>query len=63
MVGIELDRPCGALVTLALEKGLLINVTSDKVVRLLPPLIIGQADIERLLSGLIPLVRQFLEGA
>jgi acetylornithine aminotransferase len=63
MVGIELDRPCGALVTLALEKGLLINVTSDKVIRLLPPLIITKAEIERLLSDLIPLVRQFLEGA
>ncbi|WP_297462704.1 aspartate aminotransferase family protein [Ferrovum sp.] len=63
MVGIELDRPCGALVKLALEKGLLINVTSDNVIRLLPPLIIEKAEIDRLLSDLIPLVRQFLEGA
>ncbi|WP_297449682.1 aspartate aminotransferase family protein [Ferrovum sp.] len=63
MVGIELDRPCGALVKLALEKGLLINVTSDNVIRLLPPLIIEKTEIDRLLSDLIPLVRQFLEGA
>jgi acetylornithine aminotransferase len=63
MVGIELDRPCGALVKLALEKGLLINVTSDNVIRLLPPLIIEKAEIDRLLSELIPLVRQFMEGA
>jgi acetylornithine/N-succinyldiaminopimelate aminotransferase len=36
MIGIELDRPCGELVALALDAGLLINVTADKVVRLLP---------------------------
>ena len=40
MIGIELSRPCGELVKEALKKGLLINVTSDKVVRLLPPLVI-----------------------
>ena len=40
MIGIELDRPCGELVKQALEQGLLINVTVDNVVRLLPPLVI-----------------------
>ncbi|MDA8416855.1 MAG: aspartate aminotransferase family protein [Betaproteobacteria bacterium] len=60
MVGVELDRPCGILVTQALEQGLLINVTSDKVVRLLPPLIIDTVQIERLLEILVPLIRGFL---
>ena len=40
MIGIELDRPCGELVQRALDAGLLINVTADNVVRLLPPLVI-----------------------
>jgi len=41
MLGIELTRPCGELVTQAIEQGLLINVTMDNVIRLLPPLIIA----------------------
>lgn len=60
MVGIELDRPCGQLVMQALAQGLLINVTSEKVVRLLPPLIIDEAQIAQLLTTLIPLIRGFL---
>ncbi|NDU85733.1 MAG: aspartate aminotransferase family protein [Ferrovum sp.] len=62
MLGIELDRPCGDLVKLALEKDLLINVTSDKVVRLLPPLILQDGETEEILARLIPLIKQFLEG-
>jgi acetylornithine aminotransferase len=47
MIGIELDRPCAELVTRAIEQGLLINVTAERVIRLLPPLIttVKQADI------------------
>ncbi len=60
MIGIELDRPCGDLVTQAMEAGLLINVTMDKVVRLLPPLIINEPEARQLLSILVPLVRGFL---
>lgn len=60
MVGVELDRPCGLLVAQALAQGLLINVTSEKVVRLLPPLIIDEAQITQLLTTLIPLIRGFL---
>ena len=60
MIGIELDRPCGELVKQALAKGLLINVTSEKVIRLLPPLIINNDEIEQLVSLLAPLVRNFL---
>ena len=60
MIGIELDRPCGELVKLALERGLLINVTADSVVRLLPPLIMTHAEARQLLDGLVPLVAEFL---
>ena len=60
MIGIELDRPCGALVGRALEQGLLINVTMDNVVRLLPALVIAEAEVRQLLSGLVPLIRGFL---
>lgn len=60
MLGIELDRPCGALVEHALEAGLLINVTADCVVRLLPPLILDQAEADLLLDTLSRLIRDFL---
>lgn len=60
MIGIELDRPCGDLVKLALDAGLLINVTVDTVIRLLPPLIMDEAEARQLLSILVPLVRGFL---
>jgi acetylornithine aminotransferase len=60
MIGIELDRPCAALVERALQAGLLINVTADRVVRLLPPLIYTEADGARLVDALVPLVRDFL---
>lgn len=60
MIGIELDRPCADLVKQALEAGLLINVTADKVVRLLPPLVMNQAEAEQLIATLSPLIRKFL---
>ncbi len=60
MIGIELDRPCGALVGQALEHGLLINVTADSVVRLLPPLIYTQTESQQLVDSLCPLVTDFL---
>lgn len=60
MLGIELDKPCGALVAKALEKGLIINVTADCVIRLLPPLIFSQAEAQQLLDILCPLVTEFL---
>lgn len=59
MLGIELAKPCGDLVKIALEKGLLINVTADKVIRLLPPLIWQQEDSEYLLDILCPLIATF----
>ena len=60
MVGIELDRPCGALVKMALENKLLINVTADKVVRLLPPLVINETEVKDLITRLAMLIKQFL---
>lgn len=60
MIGIELDRPCGALVGQALEAGYLINVTADKVVRLLPSLNFSEREAAALVEGLVPLIKGFL---
>ncbi len=60
MIAIELDRPCAELVGLALEKGLLINVTADKVIRLLPPLIMDEQQADQLITELGTLVGEFL---
>ena len=60
MIGIELDRPCNELVAQALDAGLLINVTADNVVRLLPPLILGDADAKRIVDGVAKLIRAFV---
>ncbi len=60
MIGIELDRPCGVLVAKAIEAGLLINVTQDSVVRLLPPLILEDEQAAEILRLLVPLIRDFL---
>jgi acetylornithine aminotransferase len=62
MLGIELDRPCGDLVKMALEEGLLINVTRDRVVRLLPPLILTEAQAQTLAYTLVPLIKTFLSS-
>jgi len=61
MIGIELDRPCGDLVKLALAQGLLINVTADNVIRLLPPLVMSQDEAGQLLDILCPLIIEFLQ--
>ncbi|WP_275097450.1 aspartate aminotransferase family protein [Sedimenticola hydrogenitrophicus] len=60
LIGIELDRPCGELVTRALEQGLLINVTADSVIRLLPPLIMSDKEAVNLVEVLSALIRDFL---
>ena len=60
MIGIELDRPCAALVKSALNAGLLINVTADSVIRLLPPLVFSDEDATQLVGMLSPLIREFL---
>jgi acetylornithine/N-succinyldiaminopimelate aminotransferase len=60
MIGVELDRPCTELVTRALDAGLLINVTAERVVRLLPPLILDDSQADDLIDGLAVLVERFL---
>jgi len=60
MIGIELDRPCGAVVALALKEGLVLNVTADTVVRLLPPLILNAEQAQIIVSKLAPIIRQVL---
>ena len=60
MLAIELDRPCGELVKKALANGLLINVTAEKVVRLLPPLVISDAHTGRIVGDVSQLVEAFL---
>ena len=60
MIGIELDRACGELTKQALAQGLLINVTAEKIVRLLPPLIISDAEADQIVSGVSALIKSFL---
>lgn len=60
MLGIELDRNCGELVPQALDAGLLINVTYDRTIRLLPPLVISDAQTDEIVATLSRLVRGFL---
>jgi len=62
MIGIELEKPCGSLVKQALDAGLLINVTANKVVRLLPPLIISEAEALELVRRLSELIKRHLEN-
>ncbi|MBU1190073.1 MAG: acetylornithine transaminase [Gammaproteobacteria bacterium] len=60
MLAIELDRPCAALVKLALSRGLLINVTAERVVRLLPPLILSDEQADRIVAEVSQLIIEFL---
>ena len=63
MIGVELDRPCGDLVRRALGEGLVMNVTADRVIRLLPPLVITEAQAREIVAILAPLVKAFLAEA
>ena len=60
MIGIELAIPCSALMQKCLDKGLLISVTADSVVRLVPPLIVNAAEVDAMVAILAPLIRDFL---
>lgn len=60
MIGIELDRPCAQLLARAAEAGLMISVTAERVVRLLPALIITQDEAAQLVAILCPLIEAFL---
>ena len=61
MLGIELDKDCAQLVNMALEEHLLINVTSDNVIRLLPPLIIDEDMAQQIVEKVIRIVKAFLK--
>ncbi len=60
MLGIELDRPCGVLLNRAADAGLLLSVTADRVIRLVPPLIISADEAAQIVAILCPLIRAFL---
>ncbi|RZJ25578.1 MAG: aspartate aminotransferase family protein [Haliea sp.] len=60
MIGVELDKPCGVLTARAAEAGLLISVTADTVIRLVPPLILTGAEADEMAAILVPLVKAFL---
>ena len=61
MIGVELARPCGELVRQALEAGLVLNVTADNVIRMLPPLVMNEAEAREVLARLLPLLEAFLD--
>lgn len=63
MIGVELARPCGEIVRRALAAGLVTNVTADKVIRLLPALVIKEEEARHLVAILAPLVKAFLAEA
>jgi len=60
MIGIDLDRPCSEIVGSALKAGLVLNVTADSVVRMLPPLILNREQAELIVATLAPIIREFL---
>ena len=59
MLGIELDTPCAELVKLALDEHLLINVTNDTTIRLLPPLIINEQESHHLVNTLVAIINDY----
>ena len=63
MIGIELDRPCAELVAVARDAGVLINVTSDTVIRLVPPLIYGEVEVNVLVAAVSGMVKSYLQQA
>lgn len=63
MIGVELDRPCMELVPRSLSAGLLINVTAERVIRLLPPLIVSEAEADQIVDAVVTLVAQFSQTA
>ena len=60
IIGVELDRPCGALIDRAADAGLLLSVTAERVIRLVPALILTRAEADEIVALLTPLVQTFL---
>ncbi len=63
MIGVELDRPCGELARRALDARLLINVTQDRVVRLLPPLVLSAGEADEIVRRLARVIGEFAAAA
>ena len=61
MLGIELGKPCGVLTERCADAGLLISVTADSVIRLVPPLILSEAEADEMVAILVPLIEAFLQ--
>lgn len=61
MLGIELDRPCGELLGRAAEAGLMLSITADRVIRLVPALILTSDEAAQIVRILVPLVKDFLQ--
>ncbi|AVO34991.1 aspartate aminotransferase family protein [Ottowia oryzae] len=61
MIGIELAKPCGAIVQRAADAGLLLSVTADSVIRLVPPLILSTAEADEIVAILVPIIEAFLK--
>ncbi len=62
MLGIELDRPCGELLGRAADAGLMLSVTADRVIRLVPPLILTADEAAQIVAILCPLIKDFLKS-
>jgi len=60
MIGIELDRPCGVILNRAAEAGLMLSVTADKVIRLVPSLILSADEAAQIVAILCPIIKAFL---
>ena len=60
LLGIELDRPAGVLLGRCAEAGLMISVTADRVIRLVPALILSSEEAAQVVSLLVPVIKQFL---
>lgn len=63
MMGVELERPCGEIVNRALAAGFVTNVTADRVIRLLPPLVIKDSEVRQLAAMLVAVIKDFLAQA
>ena len=61
MIGVELDQPCGELVLQCLQAGLVLNVTADNVIRMLPPLVMNEAEAREVVARLSPVLKAFLQ--
>ena len=59
MIGIELEKPCREILQLAADQGLLVSITAEKVIRLLPPLVLQQEEADEIANILLEIIPQF----